>query len=113
MGCRPFVLAGTKVAAQAHELRGNPPTGEERTMTDRELQDHVQNALGWEPSIDETDIGVSVDAGIVTLRGDVKSHAERATAERVALHVYGVKAVANDIEVRLHDEQRRTDTDIA
>lgn len=82
-------------------------------MTDRELQEHIQNALDWEPSIDGADIGVSVDAGIVTLRGDVKSHAERATAERVALHVYGVKAVANDIEVRLRDEQRRTDTDIA
>jgi osmotically-inducible protein OsmY len=54
-----------------------------------------------------------VDAGIATLRGDVKSHGERATAERVALHVYGVRAVANDIEVRLRDEQRRTDADIA
>ena len=82
-------------------------------MTDRELQEHVQNALDWEPSIDAADIGVSVDAGIVTLRGDVKSYSELATAERVALHVYGVKAVANDIEVRLRDDHRRTDTDIA
>jgi osmotically-inducible protein OsmY len=82
-------------------------------MTDRDLQEHVQNALDWEPSIDAADIGVSVDAGVVTLRGDVKAFAEKATAERVALGVYGTKAVANDINVRLRDGQQRTDTEIA
>jgi osmotically-inducible protein OsmY len=82
-------------------------------MTDRELQEHVQKALDWEPSIDAADIGVSVDNGVVTLRGDVKTYSERAAAERVALGVYGVKAVANDINVRLGDGQQRTDTDIA
>jgi osmotically-inducible protein OsmY len=82
-------------------------------MTDRELQEHVQKALDWEPSIDAADIGVSVDDDVVTLRGDVKSYAEKAAAERVALAVYGVKAVANDINVRLRDEQQRTDTEIA
>jgi hypothetical protein len=60
-------------------------------MTDREPQQHVQNALDWEPSIDAADIGVSVDNGVVTLRGDVRSYSEKATAERVALGVYGVK----------------------
>jgi hypothetical protein len=40
-------------------------------MTDRDLQEHVQKALDWEPSIDAADIGVSVDNGVVTLRGDV------------------------------------------
>jgi osmotically-inducible protein OsmY len=82
-------------------------------MTDRDLQQHVQNALDWEPSIDAADIGVSVDNGVVTLRGDVRSYSEKATAERVALGVYGVKAVANDVTVRLGDGQKKTDTDIA
>jgi osmotically-inducible protein OsmY len=82
-------------------------------MTDRELQEHVQNALDWEPSIDAADIGVSVEYGVVTLRGDVKTYSDKATAERVALGVYGVKAVANDINVRLRGGQERTDTDIA
>jgi osmotically-inducible protein OsmY len=82
-------------------------------MTDRELQEHIQNALDWEPSIDAADIGVSVDAGVVTLRGDVKTYSEKATAERVALGVYGAKAVANDINVRLRDGQQRNDTEIA
>jgi osmotically-inducible protein OsmY len=82
-------------------------------MTDRELQEHVQNALDWEPSIDAAEIGVTVDGGVVTLRGDIKSYAEKAAAERVALGVYGVKAVANDINVRLGGGQQRTDTEIA
>lgn len=82
-------------------------------MTDRELQEHVQQALDWEPSIDPAEIGVSVDSGVVTLRGDVKTYAEKAAAERVALGLFSVKAVANDLNVRLHDGQQRTDTDIA
>lgn len=82
-------------------------------MTDRQLQEYVQDALDWEPSVDAADIGVSMDGGVVTLRGDVKSYSERATAERVALGVYGVKAVANEVEVRLRNGQEQTDTDIA
>ena len=82
-------------------------------MTDRELKEHVENALDWEPSVDQRDIGVSVDESVVTLRGNVRSYTERSTAERVALRVYGVKAVANDLEVRLPSGAERTDTDIA
>jgi osmotically-inducible protein OsmY len=82
-------------------------------MTDRELQEHVQKALDWEPSIDAADIGVSVADGVVTLRGDVSSYAAKSAAERATVRVYGVKAVANDISVRLRDGQKRTDTEIA
>jgi len=82
-------------------------------MTDRELQQHVQNALDWEPSIEASEVGVSVENGVVTLRGDVHSYAEKASAERVALRVYGVKAVANDINVRMTSTYARTDTEIA
>jgi osmotically-inducible protein OsmY len=77
------------------------------------LQQHVQNALEWEPSVDATEIGVTVDNGVVTLRGDVPSFAEKETADRVALRVYGVKAVANDINVRLVSGYERTDSEIA
>ena len=82
-------------------------------MMNSELKQHVQNALDWEPSIDQRDIGLSVDAGVVTLRGNVRSYAEKANDERVALRVYGVKAVADDLEVRLAIGYERTDTDIA
>jgi osmotically-inducible protein OsmY len=82
-------------------------------MTDRDLKQHVQSALDWEPSLDATDIGVSVDEGVVTLRGNVASYAEKITAERVSLRVYGVKAVANDLAVHLISGFERTDTQIA
>src|SRR5688572_17027093 len=82
-------------------------------MTDRELKQHVQNALDWEPSIDASDIGISVEADVVTLRGNVSSYAEKSATERAALRVYGVKGVANDLTVRVADGYARTDTDIA
>lgn len=82
-------------------------------MTDRELQRHVEDALGWEPSFDAADIGVSVDNGVVTLRGDIATYTAKSAAERVALRVYGVNAVANDLNVRLIGEYQRTDSDIA
>jgi osmotically-inducible protein OsmY len=82
-------------------------------MTDKELKQHVQNALDWEPSLDATDVGISVDEGVVTLRGNVASFSEKTTAERVALRVYGVKAVANDLGVHLPSGLERTDTEIA
>ena len=82
-------------------------------MTDLELKRNVDDALTWEPSFDAADIGVSVDNGVVALRGDIASYAAKSAAERVALGVYGVKAVANDLNVRLIGEYQRTDSDIA
>ena len=82
-------------------------------MTDEDLKEHAQHALDWEPSLDASDIGVSVDDGVVTLRGNVASYAEKVTAERVALRVYGVKAVANVLVVHLVNGFERTDTEIA
>ena len=82
-------------------------------MTDREIRQHVESALDWEPSLDASDIGVSVDEGVVTLRGDVGSYAAKVTAERVALRIYGVKGVANDLAVHIPNAFARNDTEIA
>jgi osmotically-inducible protein OsmY len=82
-------------------------------MTDKDLRQNVERALEWEPSVDASDIGVSVDAGVVTLRGNVTSYAEKLTAERVALAVYGVKGLANDLAIHLSNLFHRTDTEIA
>jgi osmotically-inducible protein OsmY len=82
-------------------------------MTDKSIEQSVRSALDWEPSLDASDIGVSVDEGIVTLRGYVGSYAQRVMAEQVALRVYGVKAVANDIEVHALSGFQQTDTEIA
>jgi osmotically-inducible protein OsmY len=81
--------------------------------TDSELQRDVLDELAWEPSVDAANIGVSVKDGIVTLQGYVSSFAERYAAEQATKRVYGVKAVANDMEVKLPGGSKRSDADIA
>ena len=83
------------------------------TLTDTQLQRDVLDELKWEPSVDAAHIGVSVKDGIVTLSGHVSSYAEKYAAERAAKRVYGVKAVANELDVKLPGSSRRTDEDIA
>lgn len=81
--------------------------------TDIDIQHNVQHELEWQPSVDAARIGVSVSDGVVTLSGHVASYGERLAAERAATGVYGVRAVANEIEVRLPSSHERTDEDIA
>jgi VCBS repeat-containing protein len=94
------------------------PAGEEAivttaalTATDVRLRDAVRRQLDWDPAVDSSAIGVAAMSGSVTLTGQVDSYAAKLAAERVAQRVRGVRAVANDIEVRLWLE--RTDADIA
>jgi osmotically-inducible protein OsmY len=82
-------------------------------MTDREIKAQVESALDWEPSVDASDVGVSVDDGVVTLRGNVPSYVDKGAAERATLRVYGVKAVADELNVRLLAGYERSDSDIA
>ena len=87
-------------------------TGTE-TRTDAQLQADVLAELKWEPRVVPNEIGVAVKDGVVTLTGWVDSYTKRWAAEDAALRVRGVKAVANDIEVRLSSTGERTDADIA
>jgi osmotically-inducible protein OsmY len=85
----------------------------ERHMDDLELKRAVESELNFEPSINAAEIGVAVKGGIVTLSGRVPSYWEKIAAERAAARVSGVKAVANELEVRLPGSSERTDEDIA
>lgn len=82
-------------------------------LNNMELQKKVLEALDWEPSLDASRIGVAASGGVVTLTGQVQSYADRFTAERVVKQMTGVKGLANDLEVRLPGDARRTDTDLA
>jgi osmotically-inducible protein OsmY len=82
-------------------------------MTDLELKKNVEAELNWEPSLNAAEIGVAVSGGIVTLTGHVSSYWQKFTAERAASRVACVKAIANEIEVRLPTSSERTDEDIA
>lgn len=81
--------------------------------TDAQIKRDVQDELIWEPSIDETRIGVSVEDGVVTLSGEVDSYAKKIAAEKAAKRVRGVRAVAEDIIVNYGMEEEKTDTEIA
>jgi osmotically-inducible protein OsmY len=81
--------------------------------TDAELQQDVMNELRWEPTIKAAEIGVAVKDGVVTLSGYVDSYVKKWAAERAAARVFGVRAVAEAIQVRLPGSLKRPDEDIA
>jgi osmotically-inducible protein OsmY len=81
--------------------------------TDLQLQRDVLDELKFEPSIREAEIGIATKGGVVTLTGFVDSYAEKFSAERTAERVGGVKAVADEIKVKLPGSHQRSDTDIA
>jgi osmotically-inducible protein OsmY len=81
------------------------------TGTDLHLRQRLVRELDWDPDVDASAIGVAAKDGVVTLTGFVDTYAAKLAAERIAKRVRGVRAVANDITVRLTVE--RTDADIA
>jgi len=81
--------------------------------TDKQLQQDVLDELVWEPSVDAAEIGVSVENGVVILNGAVKSLAEKWMAERVAQYVAGVRAVTDELTVKLPGDSRHDDPEIA
>jgi osmotically-inducible protein OsmY len=80
---------------------------------DSQLQQAVIDEFNWEPSVNAGHIGVTAKDGVVTLSGHVDSYAEKQAAEAAARRVKGVKAVAEEIEVRLALDTKRTDEEIA
>src|SRR6266478_1384050 len=83
------------------------------TRTDEDIQADVLDELKWDTHVRPNEIGVAVKEGIVTLTGWVDSYLKKIHAEEAAHRVPGVKAVANDIEVRLPSFAERTDADLA
>jgi osmotically-inducible protein OsmY len=83
------------------------------TRNDEQIQKDVLAELKWDARVAPNEIGVAVKDGIVTLTGMVDSFAKKSAAEEAAHRVRGVKAVANDIKVKLPVSSERTDDDIA
>jgi osmotically-inducible protein OsmY len=81
------------------------------TIIDQRLKDSVAHQLEWDPQLDASLVGVSAQDGVVTLTGYVDTYAAKLAAERASRRVYGVKAVANELEVKLASE--RIDPEIA
>jgi osmotically-inducible protein OsmY len=81
------------------------------SATDVSMKDAVMRQLEWDPEVDATAVGVAARNGAVTLTGYTGTYFSKLAAERAAKRVRGVRAVANDIEVRLKLE--RVDSDVA
>jgi len=81
--------------------------------TDEEIQKHVMDELKWQPSIRSTEIGVAVKNGIVTLSGMVDTYLEKKNAEKAAFKVEGVKGVAEEIEINIGFNHKKTDSELA
>jgi osmotically-inducible protein OsmY len=81
------------------------------TGTDVRLRDAIIRQLDWDPEVDDSAVGVAAKDGTVTLTGFIDSYAAKLAAERAVKRVRGVRAVANDIVVRVKVD--RTDADIA
>ena len=82
-----------------------------QSRSDKDIQDSVVLELKWDPKITSADIAVAVKDGVVTLSGFTHSYWEKEAAEKAAKRIYGVRGVANDIEVKL--PATRTDPEIA
>jgi osmotically-inducible protein OsmY len=82
-------------------------------MTDKQLQQAVMDELEFEPGVRSTDIGVSVHEGVVSLSGFVDSFIDKFDAERAVKRIFGVKGVANDLQVRLPNAVQKTDPELA
>src|SRR3954453_11377832 len=81
------------------------------TRADDYIRDDVLFELKWDPKLSSSDIGVAVKDGVVTLTGYVSSYWEKEEAEKAAKRVYGVRGVANDLQIKLAFS--RTDPEIA
>lgn len=81
--------------------------------SDRQLRQDVVDELEFEPSFDAAHIGVAAQDGVITLTGHVSSYGAKLAAEMAARRVKGVRAIAEEIEVRLPSDKRRSDDEIA
>ena len=81
--------------------------------TDKQLKQSVLDELNWEPSVNSANIGVTTKDGVVTLMGHVDTYAQKQAAEKATLRVKDVKAVAEEIEVKLAYGIKHGDAEIA
>lgn len=81
--------------------------------TDEQIRDDIVAEIDWDPRIESTDVGVTVKNGAATLMGTVRTYAEKLAAEEAAKRVRGVRAIAEEIKVKLPSSDKATDEDIA
>ena len=81
--------------------------------TNEELQNDVQDAIKWQPLLQAAEIGVTAKNGVVTLSGVVNSFTKKIEAEKAAKSVIGVRAVVENIDVKISTSLLKNDEDLA
>jgi osmotically-inducible protein OsmY len=81
--------------------------------TDIQLKQDVETELRWDPRVNAAEIGVTVDKGAVTLLGTVDTYAEKWAAEEATKRVSGVRAIAQELTVKILSHHKRTDSEVA
>ncbi|MES1165821.1 MAG: BON domain-containing protein [Verrucomicrobiota bacterium] len=81
--------------------------------TDKQLKQDVEEELRWDPKVNAAQIGVTVDGGAVSLLGTVDTYAQRWAAEDATKRVSGVRAMAQDLSVKLLSDHKHSDAEIA
>jgi len=85
----------------------------EAHVSDLQVRQDILAELEFEPRVDAAHIGVAVQDGVATLTGHVASFVEKLAAEKAALRVRGVRAIAQEIEVRYPSDKKTADDEIA
>jgi osmotically-inducible protein OsmY len=80
---------------------------------DLQIQQDVMTELLWDPKLQSAHVTATAKNGIVTLRGNVPHYFEKSSAEEAAQRVGGVRAVADEIEVKIMNSYVKSDEDIA
>jgi osmotically-inducible protein OsmY len=88
-------------------------TDMQANTTDSKLMHDVLEELKWDTRVDETEVGVQVHSGIVTLTGTVGTWAKRVAARAAAHRVVGVRDVADELQVKLFASATPSDVEIA
>jgi osmotically-inducible protein OsmY len=109
MGLVPWMISLT---GDSWARSPRPEDERDSTMSNNDLARYVTEELYWDPKVDSAAIAVSVDDGVVTLRGTVGSFREKQDAKHDAERIYGVKDVKNELEVRILTEHRRSDAEL-
>ena len=81
--------------------------------TDMELQQDVIDELKWDPRITDDEIGAAIRGGVVTLTGSVPNFAQKWAAVKAVERVAGVRAVAQELTVKMPEAHRKSDTELA
>jgi osmotically-inducible protein OsmY len=85
-----------------------------QTVTsDKTMRESIERELEWDAQVDPSHIAITANNGAIVLSGHVPTWAQKAATLKATERLYGVRAVADNLEVKLSNSDRRNDGDIA